>query len=257
MSAAEPAQVQSLARALLVLSSFDETTPTFTIAELAAKTGLDRAAARRYLLTLQSLGYVGSHVRRFHLLPRVLQLGHAYLASAGLPALVQPRLDGLAAEVGESCAVTVLDGSDVDEIVFVAVANSTARLAIKHTVGNRLPAHSTAMGRVLLAGQPPDRVRALVTAAPLPTFTTHTRTAAADVLGAIDEAGRAGWALVDQEVEVGVRSVAIPLRDRAGNVTAAASVSVPAARVGLDRLSNSVLDALRATMAVPLDAARG
>lgn len=240
------AHVQSLARALMVLSSFDEATPTFTIAELAAKTGLDRAAARRYLLTLQSLGYVGSHKRRFHLRPRVLQLGHAYFASSRLPDVLQPALDALAADVGESCAITVLDG---DEIVFVAAVNSTATLAIKHTVGNRFPAHSTAMGRVLLAGEPADGVRAIVTRSPRPTFTARTRTSVDDVMHEIDRARRAGWAVVDQEVEVGVRTVAIPLHDREGNVAAAASISVPAARVTVEFLSTSLRSALMECMA--------
>lgn len=237
--------VQSLARALAVLTAFDATSPTLTISEVATKVGLDRAAARRYLLTLHSLGYVDTDERRFYLQPRVLDLGYNYLASVGFPRLLQPQLAALAARLNESCALTVLDR---DEVVYVAVANPGRTLSIQLNVGNRLPAHVTAMGRVLLSALPTQQVQELLSDAPLLSYTPHTLTDADEIMARIDEVRRTGWAVGDQEVEVGVRSIAIPIHDVHGRIVAAGSVSTPASRVELSDLSTSVLSQLQESM---------
>uniref|UniRef100_UPI003F8289FB IclR family transcriptional regulator domain-containing protein n=1 Tax=Actinosynnema sp. TaxID=1872144 RepID=UPI003F8289FB len=142
--------VQSLARGLLVIRAFDADHPELTLSQVARITGLTRAAARRFLHTLVALGYVRSDGRLFALRPQVLQLGHAYLSSLSLPALAQPHLEKLAAQVRESCSMSVLDG---DRVVYVARVPTKRIMSVTISVGTRFPAHATAMGRVLLAAQ--------------------------------------------------------------------------------------------------------
>ncbi|MGH3492529.1 MAG: helix-turn-helix domain-containing protein, partial [Sciscionella sp.] len=137
--------VQSLVRGFAVLRCFDAATPRLTLSQIAEIAGLDRAAARRYLHTFAAMGYVGIEGRMFHLRPRILELGYSYLSSLSLPQVAAPFLSSLAEELAESCALTVLDGA---ELVYLATANTPRALAIRLTVGNRLPAYCTAMGRV-------------------------------------------------------------------------------------------------------------
>ena len=229
--------VQSIDRVFAVLRCFGASSPSLTLSQVAERTGLDRAAARRYLLSLERLGYVGRQRQQFHLRPRILELGYAYLSSLTLPQLAQPTLSRLSADVQESCAVTVLDGA---EITYVAVQNATRALSITHAVGNRLPAYCTAMGRVLLAGlDPPSAQRMLDTTAHM-RHTTTTVYDTGEILAAIDAARRAGWAVVDQELEEGVRSVATPIHDASGAVIAAASVSTPTSRVTIPQLRGEI-----------------
>ena len=240
------ARVQALERGIAVLKAFDRNAPALTISEIAATTGLDRAAARRYLLTLQDLGYVGANDRCFFLRPRVLELGYGYLSTLGLPQLAQPHLARLASTIRESCAITVLDEP---EIVYVAVANTDRSFSIRLTVGNRLPAYCTAMGRVLLASREPTQARSILSATPRPRHTSRTIQDLDRLAAIVEDIRSHGWAIGDEELEEGVHSVAVPVHDASGNVIAAASASTPTARVTTATLRNSLLDQLQDTAA--------
>jgi IclR family pca regulon transcriptional regulator len=238
--------VQSLDRGLAVIRCFSSERPSLTLSEVAERTGLTRAAARRFLLTLQELGYVGSTGRQFSLRPRVLALGYAYLSSFSVAQIAQPHLEDLAEELHESCSVSVLDG---DDIVYVARASANRIMTIALTVGTRLPPYPTSMGRVLLAWLPPAEIDAILGRTSLRKLTEQT-VVDPDELKQILAAVRAqGWAAVDQELEAGVRSVAVPIRDSSGKVVAAINASAHAARVPMRTLEKQFLPRL-------LDAAR-
>ncbi len=236
--------VQSLERAFAVLEAFDTEHPTLTLSEAAELTGLDRAAARRYLLTLETLGYVGSSGRQFFLRPRVLKLGYSYLSSLSLPQLAQPFLQALVEATGESASLTVLDGS---EIAYIAVANSGRAFTIKLTVGNRLPAYCTAMGRVLLSGLDRSRLEAALQDSPPAPHTSTTVYQPDELITLIEEVRRRGWCIVDQELENGVRSIAVPIVDASGAISAALSVTAPAARVRVATLRTEIREKLERT----------
>lgn len=214
--------MRTLDRGLAVIRAFGASRPTLTLSEAASATGISRAAARRLLLTLQRLGYVGSEDgRRFALQPAVLDLGHAYLASLPWWREAQRMVGPLAARLGHPCAVGVLDGA---EVVYVAYAAPALVPGLDRSVGTRLPAFATAIGRVLLAGLPQAEATTRL-AAPLPRFTPCTETDPAR-LHAILQAVRGEQAcLVDQELRLGLRSLGVPIADRAGVVRAALSAS--------------------------------
>jgi IclR family transcriptional regulator, pca regulon regulatory protein len=238
--------VQSLDRGLAVIRCFSSEHPSLTLSEVAERTGLTRAAARRFLLTLQELGYVGSSGRQFSLRPRVLALGYAYLSSFSVAQIAQPHLEDLAEELHESCSVSVLDG---DDIVYVARASANRIMTIALTVGTRLPPYPTSMGRVLLAWLPEAELDALLDRAPLRQLTEHTVTDPGQLRAILAGVRASGWAAVDQELEAGVRSIAVPIRDSAGRVIAAINASAHAARVPMRTLEEEFLPRL-------LDAAR-
>lgn len=216
--------VQSFARGLEVIRSFDRGHPSQTLSEVAARTGLTRAGARRILLTLEGLGYVKADGRQFRLTPRILDLGFAYLSSQPLWHLAEPAMQRLAAEVGESCSMAVLDGAD---IVYLLRVPARRLMSINLGVGSRLPAYCTSMGRVLLGGLPLEERQALLGSSPLPARTPHTETSPASVLRAVDAAREQGWCLVIDELEEGLTSLAAPVRDRHGRVAAALNISTP------------------------------
>ena len=213
-----PHFVQSLERGLAVIRAFDEHNVELTLSDVARSTGLTRAAARRFLLTLADLGYVRTDGRWFSLSPRVLELGYAYLSSLSLPEVAEPHMERLVAEVHESSSVSVLDGED---IVYVARVPTSRIMTVSINVGTRFPAYATSMGRVLLA-EHADLDGYLERVALLPLSPRTVRSA--DALRAeLAKVRRQGWALVDQELEEGLRSVAAPIRDRSGSVVAARS----------------------------------
>lgn len=222
-----PHFVQSVARALSVMRSFTAERRSQTLTEVARETGLDRATARRLLLTLADLGYVTSDGRSFELTPRTLELGYAYLSSMSLPELAQPHLQSLARELNETAALAVLDG---DEIVYVALVHSTRLVAVKISIGTRFDAYTTSMGRVLLAGLPDAELDERFGRLKLEKRTDHTILSPQALRGEIDKVRKQGWSLVDSELEEGLRGAAAPVRDRAGRVVAAANVSVHAGR---------------------------
>ncbi len=234
--------VQSLERGLAVIRAFSRETPSLTLSELAHHTGLARAVARRFLLTLQELGYVASDGRRFSLRPSVLSLGYAYLSSLDLWEVAEGHMEALVDKVHESSSASVLDGTD---IVYVARVPARRIMTIGLAVGSRLPAYATSMGRVLLA-ELPDEARdeyfAKATLARLTPVTTVDPRRLRKVLALVKAAG---WALVDQELEEGVRSIAVPIRNASGTTIAAMNVSAHAARVGLEKLEEEFLPLLR------------
>jgi IclR family pca regulon transcriptional regulator len=219
--------VQSFARGLEVIRSFSAQAPTQSLSEVAARTGLTRAGARRILLTLEGLGYVVSEGRQFRLTPKILDLGFAYLSSLPLWSLAEPVMEELVAQVKESCSAAVLDGTD---IVYVLRVPTHKIMSITLGIGSRLPAFCTSMGRVLLAGLPDPELRERLSARPLTAFTPRTVTDPATLLELVMQVRRQGWALVDQELEEGLVSLAAPITDRGGRVLAALNISGQSAR---------------------------
>jgi IclR family transcriptional regulator, pca regulon regulatory protein len=234
--------VQSLDRGLSVIRSFSAERPRLTLSEVARQTGLSRAAARRSLITLQTLGYVGSDERHFYLTPRVLTLGYAYLSSLSFADVAQSHLTDLANDVHESCSASVLDGFD---IVYVARAATKRIMTISLSVGTRLPAYATSMGRVLLAALPDNRLDAYIDTATFAPLTERTIVDRDRLRAEVERTRTRGWCLVDQELEHGVRSIAVPVHDAAGGVVAAVNTSAHATRVPLATLQKSFLPKLR------------
>lgn len=220
--------VKSLARGLLVIRSFDADNRSQTLSEVARRTGLSRATARRLLLTLRELGYVGLEGRAFALAPGTLQLGYSYLSALGAPEIAQPFIQTLAEETHESCSMTVLDDT---EIVYVARAVTQRLFSVSLSIGSRLPAFCTSTGRVLLADCDLAEVERVVAASDLIARTDRTATEPAAILAEIEKARTQGWYLLDQELELGLRAIAAPVRDRTGRVVAAVNVSTAVARM--------------------------
>ncbi|MEV0676416.1 IclR family transcriptional regulator C-terminal domain-containing protein [Actinosynnema sp. NPDC050436] len=238
--------VQSLERGLAVIRAFTADSPALTLTDVAKRTGLTRAGARRFLLTLVDLGYVRTDGKLFSLTARVLELGYAFLSSAALPDVAQPHLERLSAEVRESTSASVLDGADV---VYVARFAVSRIMAVSITVGTRFPAYATSMGHVLLAGLPAGEFTAYLDTVRLEAFTPHTLASPDDLRAEVGKVRDQGWALVDQELEEGLRSIAAPVRDRSGRVVAAVNVSTHASRTPVDRLRGEVLPPLLAACA--------
>ncbi len=238
--------VQSLERGLSVLRCFSAEHPSLTLSEVARLTGLTRATARRLLLTFERLGYMRNDGRLFELTPLVLDLGYAYISSCKLPDLMQPDMEALSERCNESVSASVLDGH---EIVYIARVPTKRIMTIALSLGSRLPAAITSMGRVLLADLPDDELHARLVAMPVEKRAEHTETDPTRLLGLIRQVRSQGWALVDQELEDGVRSVAAPLRDRSGRAIAAINVSTHAGRVSLEELRGPILQALLETVA--------
>jgi IclR family transcriptional regulator, pca regulon regulatory protein len=238
--------VQSLERGLSVLRCFSAEHPSLTLSEVARLTGLTRATARRLLLTFERLGYMRNDGRLFELTPLVLDLGYAYISSCKLPDLMQPDMEALSERCNESVSASVLDGH---EIVYIARVPTKRIMTIALSLGSRLPAAITSMGRVLLADLPDDELQARLVAMPVEKRAEHTETDPTRLLELIRQVRAQGWALVDQELEDGVRSVAAPLRDRSGRAIAAINVSTHAGRVSLEELRGPILQALLETVA--------
>lgn len=217
--------VQSLVRGLAVIRSFSAVRPEMTLSEVARETGLTRAAARRFLLTLADVGYVRTDGRRFSLTPRVLELGYAYLSAAGLTDVAAPHLQWLTEQVEESASASVLDG---DDVVYVARVPTRRIMSVGISIGTRFPAVLTSMGRVLLAHAPAETRDAVLSRAPGQARTPFTVTDPAALRAELAAIAQRGWAVVDQELEVGLRSVAVPVRRSDGTVVAAINVSVSA-----------------------------
>ena len=245
--------VQSLARGLAVIRAFSAAEPELTLSQVARATGLSRAAARRFLLTLTDLGYVRSDGRLFALTPRVLELGYAYLSSLSLPEVADPHLERLAAEVGESASVAVLDGEDV---VYVARVATARIMRVTISIGTRFPAYCTSMGRVLLAALPPEALDTYLGRAELRRLTSHTIVLPAALRTELDEVRGRGWAMVDQELEEGLRSLAVPVREGRGRVVAAVNVAQHAGRGTPEEMRRAMLPELcRAARLIEADLA--
>jgi len=217
--------VQSLARGLAIIKVFTGERPALTLTDVAEAAGLSRATARRFLLTLEHLGYMRTDGKLFSLTPRVLELGYSYISSLGLPAIMTPHLDALAQDVQESASGAILDGTD---IVYVARVAGRKIMRVQINIGTRFPASATSMGRVLLAALPREEARAILSSSPREALTPLTKTSLDDVMTALEVVRETGYALVDQELELGLRSFAVPITDARGKVMAAINVSTSA-----------------------------
>ena len=241
-----PHFVRSFARGLAVIRSFDAEHPARTLSEVARACDLTRAAARRLLLTLADLGYVHCDGRLFRLTPRVLELGYAYLAGLTLPQIAEPHLERLVAEVKESSSLCVLDG---DDIVYVARVPTRRIMSASITVGTRFPAYATSVGRIMLADLPDGQLDARLGTLELRPLTARTIVAPAALRAELARVRRQGYALVDQELEEGLRSVAAPVRDRGGAVVAAVNIAVHAGRTSVASVRRDLLPPLLAAVA--------
>jgi IclR family pca regulon transcriptional regulator len=237
-----PDYMLSLARGLSVISAFGLGSPRLSIAEVARLTGMSRAAARRCIYTLSILGYVRGVNGGYELAPRILTLGHAYLGSASVAQVAQPVLERVAQRLHESCSLAVLDG---DDIVYVARASIQRVLSVGLSVGSRLPAYCTSMGRVLLAfGGDMPRASYLARVKPVKQ-TTHTITSLKALAAELDRVREQGYALVDQELEIGLRSIAVPVRPAGGGTLASINIGAQAARVTVETMIKDYLPVLR------------
>lgn len=239
--AGDPNFMTSLERGLQVIRAFSEHRRNLTISQISQTTGLSRAAVRRCLYTLHKLGYVAEDDKRFSLKPLVLTLGQSFLSSTPLAVVAQPYLDQVSDRLRESCSVAVLDG---DDIVYICRSAETRIMSINLLVGTRLPAYCTSMGQVLLAQLPPTALEAYLERVRLVARTERTVTSAAKLRRLLKAVRESGHALLDQELEVGLRSIAVPVRDARGNVVAAMNVSTHAARVSLDEMHGRFLPIL-------------
>jgi IclR family pca regulon transcriptional regulator len=241
----------ALEKGLAVIECFDAAHDRLTIADVARATDLSRAAARRCLLTLTRTGYAEFDGKFFRLTPRVLRLGYAWLASTTLPQLVQPFLERLSEETHESSSAALLDGH---EIVYVARSAQRRIMSVGLSVGSRLPAFCSSMGRVLLAARTPDEARVLILAGRPQQLTPHTIIDPARLTPLLAQVREQGYCVVDQELELGLVSLAMPLLNAGGAVVAAFNISGQAQRMSAAEMAERFLPRMRdmQTMLRPL-----
>jgi IclR family pca regulon transcriptional regulator len=239
----DPNFMTSLARGLAVIKAFTEQRRKLTIGQVSQRTGIPRAAARRCLYTLERMGYVDADKHTYALRPKILALGHAYLSSTPLAVSAQPVLDRVRSALNESCSLAILDG---DDILYLARSAASRIIAVQLNVGSRLPAYCTAMGRVLLAHLPERELGAYLARVELRPFVDRTVTSPAALHRLLVAAREAGYAVVDQELEIGLRSIAVPVHGASGAVTAAINVSVHAAHATIRQMEARFLPHLRA-----------
>jgi IclR family transcriptional regulator, pca regulon regulatory protein len=236
--------VDALARGLAVIQAFTNQQHEMSISKISQKTGIARAAVRRYLYTLASLGYVVTRDgTRFSLLPKVVTLGRAYLSATPLPTIAQQHLDVLAEEVGEACSLGVLDGVD---IVYLARANSSSVMSPRFNVGERLPAYCTSIGHVLFAHLAPTALEERLTEVRFIPYTRHTIVSPVALREYLGHVREDGFAIADQQLEAGFRTIAVPVRNRAGEVIAGINVIIPIGRGSIAQLRARYLEPLNA-----------
>lgn len=228
-----PDFIEALARGLEVIAAFEPNRPAMSLTEVAAATGLARPTARRILLTLTELGYVRAEGAGFALTPRVLDLGVAYVRSQGLWDIARPHMEELSARTNESCSVAQLDGSDIVYVARVAVPKIVA-LAVQ--IGTRFPALQTSLGKVLLAALGPAEVDAVLAEPTRSGLVPRWQPDRTERDVELREVRARGWALTDEQLTLGIRSVAAPLRDGAGRVVGALNVNTHAAETTVEHL---------------------
>ncbi|HEX7272301.1 MAG TPA: IclR family transcriptional regulator C-terminal domain-containing protein [Casimicrobiaceae bacterium] len=243
--AGDPNFMASLARGLSVIRAFTQQRRPLTIAQLSQRTGIPRAAVRRCLYTLARLGYVATDDgRTYSLRPRILTLGHAYLSSTPIVNAVQPLLDQITSVVHESSSMAVLEG---DEILYIARSSTTTRvMSIDLGIGSRLPAYCTSMGRVLLAGLSSAELDAHLGRVKLVKLTGRTVSEPAELKAVLAKVRRDGFSIIDQELEIGLRSIAVPVSDPAGKVVAAINIGTQSSRVSVAEMETKFLPPLQA-----------
>jgi IclR family pca regulon transcriptional regulator len=237
----DPSFMTSLARGLAVLRAFSDSARPQTIAQLSQKTGIPRAAVRRCLYTLKQLGYVDAELNNFSLRPKVLTLGYSYLSSTPLTVSAQPSLNNISRTLGESCSLAVLEDG---EILYMARAAASRVMSVALNSGSRLPAYCTSLGRVLLSHLHADELDAYFAKTTLRPMTERTVTSPKRLREILAGVRQAGYAVNDEELELGLRSIAVPVRGASGTVHAALNVGVQAARVSVERLEKEFLPVL-------------
>ncbi len=232
-----------LAKGLSVIRAFTRDSPTLTLSEVATRTSLPAATARRCLMTLEELGYVMRNGRQFLLRPKVLELGAAYIDSMNIDFLTKTHLEEVARNTGDSAALCVLDGT---EIVYVARASIRTLMRLEAHVGSRFPAYATSVGRVLLAGKSAAALQRYFNTAAIEPLTSHTVTDVEELRRIIEKCRRNGYSAVKDELAYGVVALAVPVHDQHGRVVAALNSSSHSARITLPKLVEERLDMLRA-----------
>ena len=233
--------VKSFAKGLQIITLFSAEKSQVTLAEAAELTGMTRAAARRFLLTLNELGYVQFDGRHFKLTPKTLELGYSYLASLRYYSIVEPYLQEVTDKVQESTSAGVLDNTDV---VYVARAASKRVLTITTSVGTRIPAYTTSMGRVLLANLEAEQLDEYLSKVKLERLTKYSITKESALRRELENVFEQGYSIVDQELEIGLRTIAIPLRSTLGNAEIGVNIAASASRVEVDDLIETFLPVL-------------
>jgi IclR family pca regulon transcriptional regulator len=240
----DPNFMTSLARGLAVIQAFSQRRHHLTISQVSTTTGLSRAAVRRCLYTLAKLGFAGSDDNRhFFLRPRILALGHSYISSMPLATAAQPVLEHISHLLHESCSIATLDGVD---IVYIARANVTRIMSIDLGVGSRLPAFCTSMGRAILANLPAEELETVLARVEFKRYTERTITNPAKLTQALRQIRRDGYSIIDQELEHGLRSMAVPIQNPSGKVVAALNIGAHAQRVSIQEMQTKFLPHLRA-----------
>ena len=234
--------VEGLARGLAVMKAFDAAHPRLTLSEAAKIVGLSRASVRRALLTLQSLGYVESDGRTFGLSPQVLTLAQAWLSSSPVPRVAQGFLEKVSETLGQSCSLSILHD---DEVIYIARSTRKRVGSLHRDVGAHLPVHCTSMGRVLLAALSDAELESFLERGELTRFTPYTIVDQSELRATIEKVRRNGYSLVDQELEIGLKSIAIPVVNASGRVIAAINVSDQGGTVGKKQMVENYLPALR------------
>ncbi|SMD11864.1 IclR family transcriptional regulator C-terminal domain-containing protein [Rhizobium sp. RU36D] len=238
--------VNALARGLEVIKVFTRHSPKMTLSEIASETGMTRATVRRFLLTLAHEGYVEVSGKHFSLRPKILELGFSALSSMDLWDVMQPVLNDLSEQLNESCFAAVLDG---DSVIYVARATSNRRVNVGISIGSKVPAHCVSTGRVLLASLSEPDLHRYLDAMTLTRFTANTITSKVQLRSVLEEVRIQGWSIVDQELEIGLRSLSVPVKDGNGQIVAALNVCCPSNRITPDDMRTRVL-------ALTLEAAR-
>lgn len=238
----DPSFMTSLARGLAVVQAFSDSRKPQTIAQISQKTGIPRAAVRRCLYTLQQLGYVDAELNNFSLRPKVLTLGYSYLSSTPLTVSSQPYLNAISGDLGESCSLAVLEDR---EVLYVARSAASRVMSVALNTGSRLPAYCTSLGRVMLAHLDPDALDAYFAKVKLKPMTDKTVTSQKRLREILAQVRRDGYAINDEELELGLRSIAVPVRGASGRVLAALNVGAQASRVSQARMRQEFLPILQ------------
>jgi IclR family pca regulon transcriptional regulator len=237
----DPSFMTSLARGLAVVRAFSDRRRSLTIAQISHKTGIPRAAVRRCLHTLKQLGYADSEANNFTLKPKILTLGYSYLSSTPLTVSAQPYMDQISRTLNESCSLAVLDGNNV---LYVSRSSTSRIMSVALNVGSRLPAYCTSLGRAMLAYLPDDALKAYFNSVELKAYTERTVVSQKRLKEILAETREAGFTIVEEELEVGLRSIAVPVRGASGTVVAALNIGAQATRVTSRQMKEAFLPVL-------------
>jgi IclR family pca regulon transcriptional regulator len=237
----DPSFMTSLARGLAVIRAFSDQRRSLTIAQISHRTGIPRAAVRRCLYTLKQLGYAESDANNFTLKPKILTLGYSYLSSTPLTVSAQPCLNQISRTLNESCSLAVMDDN---EVLYVARSATSRIMSVALNTGSRLPAYCTSLGRIMLAHMPEEHLDAYLAKVKLKAYTQCTVVSVKRLKEILDETRRAGYVVVEEELEVGLRSIAVPVRGATGNVLASLNIGAQATRVTKKQMEEEFLPIL-------------